>query len=48
MRNQSGQGFYRGGENKKAKPTKAEKVSDFVRKMRIKASALKIKNASTT
>jgi len=48
MRNQGGQGLYRGGENKKAKPTKAEKVSDFIRKMRIKAAALKIKSGPTS
>ena len=48
MRNQSGQGFYRGGENKQAKPTKAEKVSYFIRKTRLKASTLKIKKASAT
>ena len=48
MRNQGGQGLYRGGENKQAKPTKSEKVSDFIRKMRLKAAASKIKNSSTT
>lgn len=46
MRNQGGQGLYRGGENKKAKPTKAEKVSDFIRKMRLKTDSLKLKKES--
>jgi len=48
MKNQSSQGFYRGGENKKVKSTKAEKVFDFVQKMRLKANALKLKKIATT
>jgi len=48
MRNQSGQGFYRGGENKKVKSTKAEKVFLFVQRNQLKANALKLKKIATT
>ena len=37
------QGLYRGGENKKPKLTKAEKVFNAVQKMQRKASAALVK-----
>ncbi len=46
MKNQGGQGFYRGGENKKVKLTKAEKVFNAVQKDRLKTLALKTKSGT--
>ena len=48
MKNQGGQGLYRGGENKKAKPTKAEKVFNFFQKERLRILALKPKKNTKT
>lgn len=39
-----GQGLYRGGENKKVKLSKAEKVFNAIQKDQIKANALKAKS----
>ena len=44
MKNQGGQGLYRGGENKKVKLTKSEKVFNAIQKDRLKALARKPKN----
>jgi|GEM_PF-1400256 len=47
MKNQGGQGLYRGGENKKVKPTKAEKVYSAIQAMKHKALAHPLKKEVT-
>ena len=47
MRHQGGQSLYRGGENKKEKPTKMEKAYIFAQKEQLRITALKTKNNKT-